>query len=247
MKRILFIIAVSFISHSIYGMQDIMFRFLQQIPIGDTDISSVSVEREFGDSGVILNKTIELFHTEDLYVYYNLFFPKRTSDSTITIYKSRIKVPRKYRFLHGRHEHGGGTYLCFGNKKEWVLLFLNTSSSQDSAEIDIYKAEEHLHQQWMWYRTLVISEISEEINRKKRNWVSFRPKKGSLYGYYKLKENILCFANVKEEHKGINIECVKSFKIIDKKEMKIGWTVFDSRNHGFTSPFPAHKGSVPLC
>ena len=75
MRRLLFIIIASFISHSIYGMQDIMFGFLKPIPTGDTDISSIYIEREFGDSGIILNKTIELFRTEKRYVYYNLFFP----------------------------------------------------------------------------------------------------------------------------------------------------------------------------
>ena len=230
MKRLLIIITVFFISNSIYGMQDILFGFLQQIPKGDTDISSISIEREFGESGVILNKTIELFRTEGRYVCYNLFFPKRTSDSTITIYKSRIKVPQKYHFLHGKHEYGGGTHLCFGNKKEWMILFLNASSSQDSANIDIYNAEESPHQQWMQYRNLVMSEISQEVNCGKRKWVSFKPKKESLYGYYKTNGNVLCFANVKKEQKKINIESIKSFEIIDKKEIKVTQHVLNEVN-----------------
>ena len=60
-------------------MQDIMFNFHKEIPRGDTDISSICIEREFGESGIILNKTIELYRTEKQYVYYNLFFPKKTS------------------------------------------------------------------------------------------------------------------------------------------------------------------------
>ena len=219
MRRLLFIIIASFISHSIYGMQDIMFGFLKPIPTGDTDISSIYIEREFGDSGIILNKTIELFRTEKRYVYYNLFSSRRTSDSTITIYKSRIKVPKKYHFIRGKHEYGGGTHLYFGNKKEWMFIFLNASSNQDSTDIDIYKAEEKPHQQWMWYHDLVMSEISHEINHKKKVWVTFKQKKDSLYGYYKMNRNVLCFANVKEEHKGINIESLKSFEIIDEKEI----------------------------
>ena len=81
MKRLLIIITVFFISNSIYGMQDILFGFLQQIPKGDTDISSISIEREFGESGVILNKTIELFRTEGRYVCYNLFFLEKRKSS----------------------------------------------------------------------------------------------------------------------------------------------------------------------
>lgn len=219
MKRLLFIIIVSLISHSIYGMQDIMFNFHKEIPRGDTDISSICIEREFGESGIILNKTIELYRTEKQYVYYNLFFPKKTSNSTITIYKSRIKIPRKYHFLHGKHEYGGETHLCFGSKKEWIILLLNASSDQDSTEMDIYKAEEQPHQQWMRYHTLAMSEIPS-IHSGRNEWSPFKPEKGSLYGYYKLKGNILCFGNVKEEHRERNIESLKSFNIIDKKEIK---------------------------
>ena len=111
-----------------------------------------------------------------------------------------------------------------------MILFLNASSSQDSTDIDIYKAEEPPHQQWMWYRTLVMSEISQEVNCGKRKWVPFKPKKESLYGYFKVKGNVLCFANVKERHAKINIESVKSFKIIDKKEIKVTQHVLNEVN-----------------
>ena len=208
-----------FISLTVYGTSDLIFRPITSIPKGDTDVNYVSVARIYNKNSVILNKTLEEYRSECGYIYYNLFYPEIASDSTLIINKARIKIPKNCRFKHGRYGSGGETFFCFGNQKEWYLVFFNVSSEEVSG-ITFYSEEEFLDDKWLPYDNIskdeVISEVQYRHPKRILSISTLFSNKNSVYGLFKQKRNVLYF-NVKEKHKNLGVDFFSSFKIIDKR------------------------------
>jgi len=213
MRRLLYILVLLFLSSSVYGTADLMFGLIKPAPKGDTDIDSVRVTRIYGDNAVILSRTLEIFRSDRHFVYYNLFYPEKTSDSTINICKARIQVPKNFRFKHGRHGYSGETTFCFGNDKEWFLALFNISSESDSTKIEVYLGDDVVDKKWDRYHDAAKAEIFQETN-------SMHPTKNKACGFYKLMNNVLYF-DVKKSNIKIGEDILSSFEIIDKKTFSV--------------------------
>ena len=224
MKRLLFSIVVLSFSQIVSGSSDLFFRFIKPIPRGDTDIYCVSVEKIYGErNSVILDKTLEVYRSDCGFIYYNLFYPEIANDSTLIIYKARIKIPRSFHFRHGRYGASDRTVFCFGNKREWFVLLFNMSFEEDSSGMIIYSEEEILEGKWQLYDNLSKNEgYYEEQTRHPKRSLSrtvFFSKKKRLYGLFEQKKNVLYF-NVKSKHKKRGEALFSSFEIIDKRLME---------------------------
>lgn len=220
MRRLFYSIFALFFSITVYGSSDILFRFITSVPKGDTDVSSVNIERIDGNNTVILNKTLEIFCSDRNFVYYNLFYPEIASDSTLIINKARIRIPQSLRFRHGRHGHGGVTFFCFGNQKEWFLALFNVSSDEDSSGLVLYTEEEIPEEKWARYynvsKDVIFNEVHSWHPERELSRSSIIPSKNSINGFRKLKNNVL-FVTMKNKHKNRGIEVLSSFEIIDKR------------------------------
>ena len=220
MRRLLYSIFALFFSITVYGSSDKLFRFITSVPKGDTDVSSVNIERIDSNNTVILDKTLEIYRSDRDFVYYNLFYPEIASNSTLVINKARIRVPKSFRFRHGRHGQGGITFFCFGNQKEWFLALFNVSSDEDSSGLDLYTEEEIPEEKWARYynvsKDVMFNEVHSRHPERELSRSSIIPSKNSINGFRKIKKNVLFFST-KNQHKNRGIEALSSFEIIDKR------------------------------
>ena len=222
MKGLYFSIVYMFVSLTAYGTSDIFFRPIASIPKGDTDISDVNVERVNDRRLVVLNKTLEEYRSECSYIYYNLFYPEIANDSTLIIYKARIKIPKNCRFKHGRYGSSGKSFFCFGNQKEWFVILFNISSEEVSSGITYYSEEDILDDEWLRYDYISKDEVFYEIQYRHPNRslsrASLLSNSKNVYGLCKLKRNVLYF-NVKNKHKRFGEDYFSSFEILEKKNV----------------------------
>ena len=131
MRRFILTIIFACFSLTMFGTADLFFAYLKHVPKGD---------RYYG-TGVIINKGVELVRQDRHYSYYNLFYPELINDSTYTVYKARVRLPKDYDFEIGHHEYG------------------------ESSGIDVFDIEDAPDAKWEWYNFIAQGEVLSEVHR----------------------------------------------------------------------------------
>ena len=229
MRRFILTIIFACFSLTMFGTDDLFFAYLKHVPKGDTPVDSVRFESYYGE-GVTIDEAVELVCRDRHYSYYNLFYPELINDSTYTVYKARVRLPKGYDFEIGLHEYGGATFFCFGNRNEWFVALMNFNKDEDgeSSGIDVFDIEEAPDAKWLWYNSIAQGEVLSAVHRWllqrqfwRFMWMSHDiPEKDYSYGLCKRMKNVLYFM-VKDKHRDQGVEMLSSFEMINSAVNKL--------------------------
>ena len=229
MRRFILTIIFACFSLTMFGKAELFFAAIKSAPKGDTPIDSVRLERYYYE-GILIDRTVELARQDRHYNYYNLFYPELINDSTYTVYKARVRLPKGYDFEIGLHEYGGATFFCFGNRNEWFVALMNFNKDEDgeSSGIDVFDIEEAPDAKWEQYNVRAKGQISSAVRRRlhrrrlwRHMWMSPDiPEKDYSYGVCKRMKNVLYFM-VKDKHRDQGVEMLSSFEMIDSAVNKL--------------------------